>query len=76
MKKCTACGAYRSRLHTCVICSKKLCGCCSIKSTLNDKRVCCDGTLVCGRENRRRYQAAQERALTEQTIDKYGDSAF
>lgn len=57
MKKCTTCGSYRSKLHTCVICGKKLCGCCSIKSTLNGKRVCCDGTLVCGRENKRRYQA-------------------
>jgi len=39
--KCTACHMSRSRLHTCVICAKKLCGCCSFKSTLNSKRTCC-----------------------------------
>lgn len=76
MKKCTTCGEYRSKLYTCAICSKKLCGCCSYKSKLNDKRTCLDGTRVCTDENRRRHKATQEAALTAATIDKYGDSAF
>lgn len=36
--KCEQCGAWRSRLHRCVTCGKRLCGCCSFGSHVG--RVC------------------------------------
>ena len=36
--QCSECGAWRSRLHKCVTCSKDLCGCCSFRSRAG--RVC------------------------------------
>jgi len=38
MKKCEQCGVWRTRLHTCRTCGKKLCGCCSFGS--RPGRVC------------------------------------
>lgn len=51
MKKCGACGIWRSKVYTCAVCAKKLCGCCSHKSSKNGKRVCCTSDLACVRAN-------------------------
>jgi hypothetical protein len=65
--KCIACKEGRSRLYTCTVCGKKLCGCCSVKSIVNEKRVCCypgDGR-TCREENRRVARAASTAARVE-----------
>lgn len=40
LKKCEKCGVSRSRLHKCLTCGKKLCGCCSFDSQKAGGRVC------------------------------------
>lgn len=40
--KCQECGGYRTRLHTCATCGRKLCGCCAYPVKLTGKRVCQD----------------------------------
>lgn len=58
MKKCMVCGGYRTRLHTCVICGKKLCGSCSVASIVNGKRVCCySDDATCRNQNRANHKA-------------------
>jgi hypothetical protein len=64
--RCPICKAGRSRLHKCVICQERRCGCCSVKSILNDKRICCypgDGKR-CINENRQQYKAEREATNT------------
>jgi len=39
--RCQHCRVWRSRLYRCAICNQRLCGCCSVRSTLNDVRLCC-----------------------------------
>ena len=57
---CTACKCYRTSLKTCTVCKKKVCGCCSLKSKVNNQRACCyPGDEGCYRAM---VQAAKEAA--------------